>query len=85
MSVTIVNPEMHKFVLAKGDSTIGFSNLTMLVATVEQFYLGEDGSKILARISEAMSDDKGDDLQIFDIDTYVDLFMDNDEDDLDNE
>lgn len=80
MAINQVNTEMHKVVVIFKDNYIGFSSLTMAIGFIEQAYLGEDYTKVMNRIATALSDDKDEDLQIFDIATYADLFMDEDED-----
>ncbi len=74
-----VNPQVHSVVVViEGDAT-GFISLHRAIRFIEETYLGEQAVKIFNAIATAMSDDKEDDFQIFDIDTYADLFMDEDE------
>lgn len=84
MTVTIkINPDVHKIVVVWGSNTFGFVTLATAIGFIEQQSVGvNDYSKLVTSIATAMSDDKDDDLQIFDIESYVDLFMDDEDEDV---
>lgn len=73
---TTVNSNLHKIVVVLEGNALGFTSLGTAVSFLEEVYCGEETSKLFNAIATAMSDDKADDLQIFDIETYADLFMD---------
>lgn len=79
-----INTEVHNVVVIFEGVEYGFTGLAAAVAFIEQQYAGvKDYTKVFNQIATALSDDKDDHLQIFDVDSYSDLFL--VEDDEDNE
>ncbi|MFE1915007.1 hypothetical protein [Streptomyces anandii] len=75
-----INTEVHNVVVIFEGVEYGFTGLAAAVAFIEQQYAGvKDKTKVFNQIATAISDDKADNLQIFDVDSYSDLFMDEDE------
>lgn len=76
---TTVNPEVHHVVVIIDGNHLGFTGLSSAVTFVEEIYAGEQPNKLYNAVVTALSDDKEDGFQIYDINTYVDLFMDDEE------
>lgn len=80
-----INVDVHKVVVVFEGTEFGFTSLAASIGFIEQQYAGvKDYNKVLNVIATAMSDDKADNVQIYDIEMYSDLFID-DEDDEDED
>lgn len=77
-----VNVNVHKVVVVLDEKAYGFTALYSAILFIEEISKGEDVSKLFNAITIALGDDKADGkFQIYDIETFADLFMDDDEDD----
>jgi len=85
IDLTVVNPSEHNFVVVVEGKAFGFKFFHQLAIFIEGLTAGQDQSKVFNAIATAMSDDKEDDFQIYPIDIYVDLFMDEEEDATDDQ
>lgn len=75
-----VNRNLDKVVVVIDGTEFGFTTLSAAISFTEEQLKGEkDYNKVINSIATALSDDKEDDLQIFDIDTYAELFLDDEE------
>ena len=74
-----INPNFHKAVVIIEGNAYGFTQLHYAISFVEEINKGEDFSKLFNTIATALGDDKEDGVQIYDIDTYADLFMEDDD------
>lgn len=79
--MAVVNRDFHKVVVVVEGEAYGFSNLSTAVLFIEEINKGADYSKVFDQVATALSDDKEDSLQVFDIDIYADLFLDEDDED----
>lgn len=84
MATNMVNPQEHKFVVVLDGNAFGFTTTAAAVSFIEEISAGRDASKLLIAIATAMGDGKGEDFGIYDIESYVDLFMDDEDDELDD-
>ena len=79
-----VNVNAHKVVVlvTGADDAFGFTSLSEAVNFIEQQYTGQDYAKVYNEIILSLGVAAGEesDLKVMDIDTYIDLFVDEDED-----
>lgn len=78
---TTVDPNKHKIVVVICGSAFGFGSIAGAISFVEEAYATSEPVKLFNAIAIALSDDKEDDFQIFDIETYSDLFIDDEDED----
>jgi len=81
-----VNTEKHKVVVMIRDFHCGFTSLSKAISFIEEQVNDDDYSKTFAELAQAMSAGSNEDvdLRIVDIDSYIDVYLD-DEDDEDGE
>lgn len=80
MSVEI-NTNLHKTVVVLEGNAYGFTALHLAIQFVEEINAGENFAKLFNKVATALGDEKEDGVQIYDIDTFADLFMDDDSED----
>ncbi len=76
-----VNLQVHKIVVMLDDNACGFTSLSSAIQFIEEAYAGQDYSKIYTEIELGINDPANSDLKIYDIDTYADTFIEDEEDD----
>ena len=79
-----VNVDVHKVVVGFNGDHFGFTTLSKAIAFIEEQFADQDYSKVYAEIETAIGASVNDsvDVNIMDIDTFVDYFVsDEDEDD----
>lgn len=77
-----VNVELHKVVVIFNGAHYGFISLAKAVSFIEQQYISEDYSKVYSEISSAINAGSNEDVDLIitDIDSYVDIYLDDSED-----
>lgn len=78
-----VNPEVHKaVVVVNSDLAFGYPHIYSAIAFVERQVVDNDKAfnEVAAAISEGTTLDDGNTYQIFDVNTYLDIYEDESED-----